>query len=147
MYYENEMEISFRSVPVNEMLARNAVAAFILYLDPEVEELAEIKTAVSEAVTNCIVHGYEENPKGIITLECKISYDRKLYIKVADKGRGIENIEQARRPLFTTGDFEERSGMGFTVMESFMDSIDVVSQPGEGTEVVMTKSLAYSVGR
>ena len=114
MNYENEMEISFRSVPVNEMLARNAVAAFILYLDPEVEELAEIKTAVSEAVTNCIVHGYEENPKGIITLECKISYDRKLYIKVADKGRGIENIEQARRPLFTTGDFEERSGMGFT---------------------------------
>ena len=111
------------------------------------EELAEIKTAVSEAVTNCIVHGYEENPKGIITLECKISYDRKLYIKVADKGRGIENIEQARRPLFTTGDFEERSGMGFTVMESFMDSIEVVSQPGEGTEVVMTKSLAYSVGR
>ena len=98
MNYENEMEISFRSVPVNEMLARNAVAAFILYLDPEVEELAEIKTAVSEAVTNCIVHGYEENPKGIITLECKISYDRKLYIKVADKGRGIENIEQARRP-------------------------------------------------
>ena len=147
MNYENEMEISFRSVPVNEMLARNAVAAFILYLDPEVEELAEIKTAVSEAVTNCIVHGYEENPKGIITLECKISYDRKLYIKVADKGRGIENIEQARRQLFTTGDFEERSGMGFTVMESFMDSIDVVSQPGEGTEVVMTKSLAYSVGR
>lgn len=147
MNYENEMEISFRSVPVNEMLARNAVAAFILYLDPEVEELAEIKTAVSEAVTNCIVHGYEENPKGIITLECKISYDRKLYIKVADKGRGIENIEQARRPLFTTGDFEGRSGMGFTVMESFMDSIDVVSQPGEGTEVVMTKSLAYSVGR
>ena len=147
MNYENEMEISFRSVPVNEMLARNAVAAFILYLDPEVEELAEIKTAVSEAVTNCIVHGYEENPKGIITLECKISYDRKLYIKVADKGRGIENIEQARRPLFTTGDFVERSGMGFTVMESFMDSIDVVSQPGEGTEVVMTKSLAYSVGR
>ena len=93
------------------------------------------------------MHGYEENPKGIITLECKISYDRKLYIKVADNGRGIENIEQARRPLFTTGDFEERSGMGFTVMESFMDSIDVVSQPGEGTEVVMTKSLAYSVGR
>ena len=94
MNYENEMEISFRSVPVNEMLARNAVAAFILYLDPEVEELAEIKTAVSEAVTNCIVHGYEENPKGIITLECKISYDRKLYIKVADKGRGIENIDK-----------------------------------------------------
>ena len=147
MNYENEMEISFRSVPVNEMLARNAVAAFILYLDPEMEELAEIKTAVSEAVTNCIVHGYEEDSKGIITLECKISYDRKLYIKVADKGRGIENIEEARRPLFTTVDFEERSGMGFTVMESFMDSIEVVSKPGEGTEVTMTKSLTYSVGR
>lgn len=145
MNYENEMEISFRAVPVNEMLARNAVAAFILYLDPEIEELAEIKTAVSEAVTNCIVHGYEKKTEGIITLECKISYDRKLYIKVADRGRGIENIEKARRPLFTTGNFEERSGMGFTVMESFMDSIDVVSKPGEGTEVSMTKSLTYSV--
>ena len=124
MNYENEMEISFRSVPVNEMLAREcSCGLYTVSGPPEVEELAEIKTAVSEAVTNCIVHGYEENPKGIITLECKISYDRKLYIKVADKGRGIENIEQARRPLFTTGDFEERSGMGFTVMESFMDSI------------------------
>lgn len=147
MNYENEMEIRFSSVPVNEMMARNAVAAFILYLDPEVEELAEIKTAVSEAVTNCIVHGYEENPKGIITLECKISYDRIIHIKVADEGRGIKNIEEARRPLFTTGDFEERSGMGFTVMESFMDSVDVFSQPGQGTEVIMTKSLTYSVGR
>ncbi len=145
MNYENEMKICFRSLPVNEMLARNAVAAFVLYLDPETEDLAEIKTAVSEAVTNCIVHGYEKNSEGIITLECKISYDRKLYIKVADRGRGIENIEEARRPLFTTGNFEERSGMGFTVMESFMDSIDVASKPGEGTEVSMTKSLTYSV--
>lgn len=139
MKNENYIKIEFLSKSCNEGFSRVAVAALASQLDPTLSEINEIKTAVSEAVTNCIVHGYRDKI-GIIYISAKIS-GRKLTVTVRDKGCGIENIEKAREPLFTTGDTNERSGMGFTIMESFMDSVRVRSHSGKGTKVTMTKIM------
>lgn len=140
MQQENMMSIKFESRSVNEGFARQAVAAFLVQLDPTVTELSDIKTAVSEAVTNAIVHGYTDK-LGFVTVSVKLLADRLIEIKVKDAGRGIENIDRARQPMFTTGD-DTRSGMGFTIMESFMDKVRVRSTVGHGTIVTMRKTLA-----
>ena len=140
MQYTNEVIIKFPSKSVNEGFARVAAAAFATQLDMTVEELSDIKTAVSEAVTNAIVHGYE-NMKGYITLECRIS-GQQLEITVSDCGRGISDVERARQPLFTSRPELERSGMGFTVMETFMDEVEVKSVIGLGTTIVMRKKIS-----
>lgn len=137
--YENEMKLEFISKASNESFARVTIAAFAAQLDPTVEELADIKTAVSEAVTNCIIHGYE-NKIGIVKVIAKLR-GQELTIEVSDKGKGIENIELAKEPLYTTKPNLERSGMGFTIMESFMDSVDVESIVGLGTKIKMTKKI------
>lgn len=137
--YENEMKIEFLSKSNNEAFARISVAAFIAQLDPTLEEIADIKTAVSEAVTNSIIHGYEEKI-GIVKLVCKITKN-EIFIEISDTGKGIENIEIAKQPLFTTKANLERSGMGFTIMESFMDDVHVESVLGIGTKVVMKKKI------
>lgn len=136
---DNEMQIVFDSRSENEGFARMAVAAFASTLNPTVDELADIKTAVSEAVTNCIIHGYDQGP-GKIYLECTIS-GRRLSVSVVDEGCGIADIQKAMEPLFTTRPELERSGMGFSFMEAFMDTVDVESGRGKGTRVVMTKEL------
>ena len=136
----NQMRISFLSRSANEGFARIAVAAFAAQLDPTVEEISEIKTAVSEAVTNSIVHGYLDK-LGIITIVGRLYEGGKVVLTVKDRGRGIEDIAQAMEPLFTTGNAEERSGMGFTVMEAFMDKVRVSSKPGIGTTVTFTKYI------
>lgn len=138
MKSDNYIRLELPSRSSNEAVARGVVAAFAAQLDPTLEELGDIKTAVSEAVTNCIVHAYPDRI-GIIILQCRIVQDT-LEIVVRDRGRGIENLEQARRPLFTTGG-AERSGMGFTIMESFMTEFRVQSQPGKGTTVRMKKRI------
>ena len=120
--YSNEMKIEFLSKSNNEAFARIAVAAFVAQLDPTLEEIADIKTAVSEAVTNSIIHGYEEKI-GIVRLSCKI-IDKEVMIEISDRGKGIENVEIAKQPLYTTKANLERSGMGFTIMESFMDDVE-----------------------
>jgi stage II sporulation protein AB (anti-sigma F factor) len=135
----NEMKLEFMSKSNNEAFGRVVAAAFASQLDPTVDELADIKTAVSEAVTNCIIHGYE-NKNGIVTLICRL-YDEGIEIIVADNGKGIEDIELARQPLYTSKPDMERSGMGFTVMESFMDNVTVESEPDKGTKVTMFKNL------
>lgn len=135
----NEMKLEFLSKSNNEAFGRIVAAAFASQLDPTVEELADIKTAVSEAVTNSIIHGYE-NISGIVKMYCKL-YDSGIEIIISDQGKGIENIELARQPLYTSKPEMERSGMGFTVMESFMDSIEIVSEPGKGTTVTMFKEI------
>ena len=145
MKCENYMKLEFPSRSANEGFARAAVACFAAQLDPNLDELSDIKTAVSEAVTNCIVHAYRDSI-GLITLKCRILPDGVLDIVVRDKGCGIADVEQARKPMFTTGG-EERSGMGFTIMESFMDSLTVRSAAGRGTTVVMKKRLAPRVKR
>ena len=137
--YDNEMKIEFLSKSNNEAFARISVAAFIAQLDPTLEELADIKTAVSEAVTNSIIHGYEEQI-GIVKLVCKIR-ENEIFIEISDSGKGIENIEMAKQPLYTTKSNLERSGMGFTIMESFMDNIEVESMLGVGTKVTMRKRI------
>ena len=137
--YDNEMKIEFFSKSNNEAFARISVAAFIAQLDPTLEEIADIKTAVSEAVTNSIIHGYEEKT-GIVKLNCKITKD-EVFIEVSDSGKGIENVEIAKQPLFTTKANLERSGMGFTIMESFMDDVQVESVLGIGTKVTMKKKI------
>lgn len=137
--YDNEMKIEFLSKSNNEAFARISVAAFIAQLDPTLEEIADIKTAVSEAVTNSIIHGYEEKT-GIVKLTCKIS-NNEVFIEVADTGKGIENIEIAKQPLYTTKANLERSGMGFTIMESFMDEVEVESVLGLGTKITMRKKI------
>ncbi|MBZ4663206.1 MAG: anti-sigma factor [Caloramator sp.] len=137
--FKNEMKLEFPSKSVNESFARVVVAAFASQLDPTLEELSDVKTAVSEAVTNAIIHGYEDT-EGMVTLRCKIE-DNKLTIEVEDNGKGIENVELARQPLYTSRPELERSGMGFTVMETFMDSVEVFSEPGKGTKVIMTKTF------
>ncbi|QHI73330.1 anti-sigma F factor [Aminipila terrae] len=137
----NKIKIEFLSLSVNESFARTAVAGFFSELDPTIEEIAEIKTSVSEAVSNAIIHGYKNQPTGIVTLECSYDEERKITISVEDTGVGIEDIEKAREPLFTTGSPEERAGMGFTVMESFTDHVEVTSNLGEGTRVLMIKKL------
>ena len=138
--YTNQVSLVFPSRSANESFARSAAAAFAAQLDPTVEEISEIKTAVSEAVTNCIVHGYADT-LGTITLQCRLYEGGKLTVTVRDQGRGIEDIAQAMEPLFTTGDTAERSGMGFTIMESFMDKVKVRSKPGKGTTVTFTKYI------
>ncbi len=140
MKANNQIRISFLSRSANEGFARIAVAAFAAQLDPTVEEISEIKTAVSEAVTNAIVHGYADR-LGTINISGMLYPDGKLVLKIKDRGRGIEDIAQAMEPLFTTGNAEERSGMGFTVMEAFMDKVKVASKAGMGTTVTLTKYI------
>ena len=137
--YDNEMKLEFASKSSNEAFARIAVAAFAAQLDPTIEELADIKTAVSEAVTNCIIHGYEEQ-EGIIKIKCKL-FANSIEITISDEGKGIEDINKAKEPLYTSKPNLERSGMGFTIMESFMDEIKVESILGIGTKVTMKKML------
>ncbi len=139
MKFNNYMILEFPSKSCNEAFARSAVACFASQMDPTLEELGDIRTAVSEAVTNCIVHAYPDQ-YGIITLRCRILKDNTLDIVIKDKGIGIGNLEAARRPMFTTGG-TDRSGMGFTIMESFMTSLDVASQKGKGTTVHMRRKL------
>ena len=139
MKYDNEMTLEVLSKSSNEAFARVAVSAFASSLDPTIEELADIKTAVSEAVTNCIIHGYE-GKEGIIKICCRIE-GRKLIIEISDTGKGIENIDIAKEPLYTTKADLERSGMGFTIMESFMDELKVESILGLGTKITMTKNI------
>ena len=137
--YENEMKLEFVSKSNNEAFARIAVAAFVSQLDPTIDELADIKTAVSEAVTNCIIHGYE-NSSGIIKIISKI-FANTIEIEISDTGKGIENIELARKPLYTSKSNLERSGMGFTIMESFMDEVNIESVVGLGTKITMKKLI------
>lgn len=136
----NEMRIKFPSLSENERLARSAISGFVALKNPQIDELSDIKTAVSEAVTNSIVHGYR-NTLGEIEMTAKIFDDNTVYIRIKDKGVGIEDIKQAMTPLFTTLAQEERSGLGFSVMESFCDSVRVSSKKGAGTTVVLTKRL------
>ncbi|MCR1952298.1 MULTISPECIES: anti-sigma F factor [unclassified Clostridium] len=137
---DNKVSIELMSKSQNEGFARVAVAAFVSQLDPTVEELTDVKTAVSEAVTNSIIHGYENKKEGIIKIEATISGD-EITISIEDFGRGITNVEQAMEPLYTSKPELERSGMGFTVMETFMDSLEVKSEEGKGTKVVMKKKF------
>ena len=137
--FENEMKLEFISKSSNEAFARVAVAAFAEQLDPTIEELADIKTAVSEAVTNSIIHGYEDK-QGIIKIVCKLK-ENEIIIEISDTGKGIEDIEAAKEPLYTTKPNLERSGMGFTIMESFMDSMEIESIVGLGTKVTMSKKI------
>ena len=139
MKFENYMSLSFPSRSSNEAFARSAVACFAAQMDPNLEELGDIKTAVSEAVTNCIVHAYPDEI-GTISIRCRILKDHVLDIVVKDKGIGIADIEKARTPAFTTGG-SERSGMGITIMESFMTTFSVTSIPGKGTTVHMRRKL------
>ena len=139
MKFDNYMILVFPSKSANEAFARSAVSCFAAQMDPTIEELGDIRTAVSEAVTNCIVHAYP-NELGVITLRCRILKDHVLDIVVKDRGNGIADIEQAKRPMYTTGG-ADRSGMGFTIMESFMTSMEVVSTPGKGTTVHMRRKL------
>ena len=135
--YENKMELKILSKSSNESFARVAVAAFASQLDLNIEDLSDIKTAVSEAVTNCIIHDYD-TAEGIITIEARLT-NNSLEIEVSDRGKGIENIELAKEPLYTTKPDLERSGMGFTIMDSFMDELKVESIVGLGTKVSMKK--------
>lgn len=135
----NEMKLSFKSKSINEGFARGAVASFLMQLDPTVAELADIKTAVSEAVTNCIVHAYPDG-EGMIYITAKVLEGRIFTVSVRDRGCGIPDIKQAMEPMFTTGG-EERAGLGFAVMQSFTDKLRVSSRPGRGTTVTMTKQL------
>ena len=137
--FDNEMKLEFISKSSNEAFARIAVAAFASQLDPTIEELADIKTAVSEAVTNCIIHGYD-GKQGIVKVSAKLK-KIEVIIEISDKGKGIENINEAKEPLYTTKPNLERSGMGFTIMESFMDKMKVESILGLGTKVTMSKII------
>ena len=139
MKFENHMTLEFPSRSSNEAFARSAVACFAAQMDPTLEELGDIRTSVSEAVTNAIVHGYPDT-LGTITLRCRILKDNTLDIVVKDRGVGIADVEQAKQPLYTTGG-SDRSGMGFTIMENFMTSLTVISQPGKGTTVHMRRRL------
>ena len=139
MKFDNYMILDFPSKSSNEAFARSAVACFAAQLDPTLEELGDIRTAVSEAVTNCIVHAYPEKI-GSITLRCRILKDNVLDIVVKDKGVGIPDVDQARRPAYTTGG-NDRSGMGFTIMESFMTELESSSAPGKGTTVHLRRRL------
>ena len=143
MKAENYVTLEFLSRSANEGFARMAAASFAAQLDPTLDEIGDIKTAVSEAVTNAIVHAYPDTI-GRVVVKGRICQDNVLEITVKDRGRGIADVEQARQPMFTTGG-EERSGMGFTIMESFMDRLSVRSVPGRGTTVVLRKRLAPRV--
>lgn len=141
----NEMKLRFPSKSCNEAFARGAVSAFIMNLDPTVSELSDIKTAVSEAVTNCIVHGYRRGG-GTIFIDGKICENGRVILKIRDKGCGIEDVQQAMQPLFTTAADEERAGLGFAVMQSFCDKVRVRSAPGKGTTVTLEKQLGADDG-
>lgn len=142
MKYSNFMEVTFKALSVNEGFARVCVASFCVQLNPSVDDITDIKTAVSEAVTNCVVHAYPTSVKGDVTLRCELEND-VVTIIVSDKGVGIRDIEKAREPFFTSKPSEERSGMGFTVMESFMDCVQVESN-SFGTSVKMSKRISAS---
>ncbi len=139
MKENNKIRLEFSSLSENEAFARSVVSCFALRLNPSVSEIADIKTAVSEAVTNSIVHGYP-NSVGNIVLESEIE-ENKLHINIFDEGVGIENLSEALEPFYTTKPEEERSGMGFTIMKSFMDNVNVITKKGEGTKIYMTKIL------
>lgn len=139
MKFENYMVLDFPSKSSNEAFARSVVGCFAAQMDPTLEELGDIRTAVSEAVTNCIVHAYPD-ALGMITLRCRILKDNTLDIVIKDRGIGIADIEQAKKPMFTTGG-SDRSGMGITIMESFMTSLTITSEPGKGTTVHMRRRL------
>lgn len=136
---ENKMKLEFLSKSSNEAFARITVASFASQLDPNIDEISDIKTAVSEAVTNCIIHGYEEKT-GIITIECSLK-GNTIEIEIMDKGKGIEDINRAKEPLYTSKPELERSGMGFTIMESFMDELKIESVVGVGTKITMKKVI------
>ncbi len=140
---KNYLKLQFYSLPRNQAFARDAVAAFCLELNPSLSDLSDVKTAVSEAVTNCTVHAYKGN-LGIVTVECEIE-DDTLHIKVSDTGKGIADVNQAIQPFYTSAPSDERSGMGFTIMQTFMDEFKVNSIRGEGTVVYMSKSFKTEV--
>ena len=137
---KNEMKLQVPSKSLNESFVRITVAAFFSQLDPTVDEISDIKTAVSEAITNSIVHGYQ-NTIGTIYIHAKILDEKTIYIKIKDKGCGIENVDKAKEPMYTTCKTGERSGLGFTVMQSFMDKLKVISKIGKGTTVTLIKTL------
>ena len=139
----NKISLSFLSLSVNEALARSVAGVFALQLNPSLSELSDIKTAVSEAVTNCIVHGYP-NRVGEVVMECEIE-DDTIHINVFDNGVGIKDVNVALEPFYTTKEDEERSGMGFTIMRSFMDSVKVVSNENDGTKIYMSKKIKVDV--
>ncbi len=141
---KNHMKLIFLGISANENFARSVAGAFASQLDPTLDEISDVKTAVSEAVTNCIVHAYRDKP-GEVSLEMELE-EENVRVAVEDKGVGIKDVEQARQPFFTTVSGEERSGMGFTVMETFMDEVKVVSRPGYGTIVIMYKKIKGRVG-
>ncbi len=137
----NEFSMKILSVSENERFSRSAVCSFVTTQDPTIPELADIRTALSEAVTNCIVHGYR-NMTGTIYISVKCYSDRTVVIKIKDKGRGMEDVEKCKEPLYTTDESGERGGMGFAIMESFMDKMTVLSKPGKGTTVTLYKKLS-----
>lgn len=137
---KNNMRLEFSSISENEAFARVAVASFVSQLDPTMADLTDIKTVVSEAVTNAIIHGYENDPSQTVVIETSIE-DNQVEITISDSGVGIDNIDEARRPLYTSKPELERSGMGFTIMENFMDSLEIISSPGAGTTVKLVKRL------
>jgi stage II sporulation protein AB (anti-sigma F factor) len=139
--YDNMMKIEFLSKSQNESFARVAVAAFASQLDPTIEEISDVKTAVSEAVTNAIIHGYGEKEDGIVEIEAELNKN-EIKITVIDKGYGIDDINKAREPLYTSRPDLERSGMGFTVMETFMDSVEIESEQNVGTRIQMKKTFS-----
>ncbi|KMY44119.1 anti-sigma F factor [Bacillus sp. FJAT-27916] len=142
---KNTMNLEFSALSQNESFARITVASFVAQLDPTMDELTEIKTVVSEAVTNAIIHGYESDPKGIIYIAVSMDLEEEtVELSIKDKGIGIRDVEEARQPLYTTKPELERSGMGFTIMENFMDEIMIESSRGEGTTIRLMKNLSKS---
>lgn len=137
---KNQMKLSFSALLENVSFARVAVGAFVAQLDPTVEEVSEIQTVISEAVTNAIIHGYEHDQQGEVYIEVKL-HERTVEMVVEDKGKGIADPDKAREPLFTTKPEQENSGMGFTIMENFVNNLEVHSQPGKGTRLVLIKHL------
>lgn len=137
---KNFMNVQFAALSENESFARVVVAAFVSRLDPTLDELNDLKTVVSEAVTNCIIHGYDSNPEGVVYISAAIEGE-KVHLVIEDKGQGIEDLELAQQPLYTSKPELERSGMGFTIMENFMDEFEVTSEPGRGTSIRMTKTI------
>ncbi|MCS7464614.1 anti-sigma F factor [Paenibacillus doosanensis] len=140
MSERNFMTLQFASRSENESFARVTVAAFFSQLDPTLDELTDLKTVVSEAVTNAIIHGYDNRPDGIVTIHAEMD-DDTVYLTIEDQGAGIEDLEQAKQPLFTSKPELERSGMGFTIMENFMDEIEVKTAVGAGTKITMKKRI------
>lgn len=143
---QNHMELTFAARAQNEAFARVAIAAFAVQLNPTLPEMADIKTAISEAVTNAIVHGYRGRSDGVVRMRAAYNEQRLLTVSVSDDGCGIADVETAMQPFYSTGDGTERSGMGFCVMQTFMDAVEVESAVGEGTTVTMRKSIAGEVG-